>query len=146
VLRLEVGPQDMEFVDVRALDSSLRQEPICDEPAVRLPHPHNFFEALVGIKGQLFAQVVQLLGFIRAHELESLGFVFEELVRPPAKLILTASELPLRRILLLKKFLFFLRKLKLPLLERSEKLLSRVKQLFQGVLFTPEVLQILIDK
>ena len=131
MLGLKVRPQDEELVDIGALDCGLSHEPVCDQLALHLPHPHNLFEAMICEKRQQFTLVVQLLCLVSTHESEGLSFIFEQLIRTPAKFFLTALELPLGWIFLLEELFLLVSKFSLAFLVSIGLQLPRVEQLLQ---------------
>ena len=56
---------------------------ICQKQSIILANTSHLWQALIAVEKELFAQVLQLLRFLRQHVPERLFFVQKQLLFPP---------------------------------------------------------------
>ena len=93
-VRQEVGPHDVELIDVGALDLRHRYEVISQEQAIICPYAPHLRQALVAVVEQLLAMTLQLLRLFGQHESEGLVPVHQELILATNDIVLRALETP----------------------------------------------------
>lgn len=102
-VRQEVGPHDVMLVDVGALHLSHLNVVFTQKTAVVSARSADFIQTLVGVEGELFPLVLQLLRVFTQHEPERLLFVTEHFSLSAHQLVHGPSgELPLGGVLVLE--------------------------------------------
>ena len=138
----EVGPHHVVLVDVGALDLRHCDEVIRQKQAVILADSAHLRKALIAVKEELLAVVLQLLRLFRQHEAEGLLLVNEELFFAPNEVVLGALKAPPRDVLRLEQLLLAFEQVALLLDEVLFDLLSQGRELSEGLMLAHMVLQV----